>query len=269
MEESLLTHRTNILWNSVLTVIAIVGLTELLLILPWDIPELRGYAFMDIIDIARANFAILDIPTHGVDVISIVLIFFWALAGLTAGARSRRLVQGTISGLLGSIFVILLVTIGGLFLDGLSGANALPASVGLVIGLVTSTIFGGIGGSKDTKGKKLPEYKSSSYKKKWGKTTNTWDLVASTDLMRGFDITVTVFNKKLFLQVDPCSRIIRQESFLDTLHFERKNISMEGIIIKYKGSPFLYLQRCVDSCPQSLSCCFFVAGRSIYLTCHE
>ena len=57
--------------------------------------------------------------------------------------------------------------------------------------------------------------------------------------MRGFDITVTVFNKKLFLQVDPCSRIIRQESFLDTLHFERKKISMEEIILKYKGNPVI------------------------------
>lgn len=167
MEESLLTPRTNILWNSVLTVIAIVGLTELLLILPWDIPELRGYAFMDIIDIARANFAILDIPTHGVDGISIVLIFFWALAGLTAGARSRRLVQGTISGLLGSIFVILLVTIGGLFLDGLSGANALPASVGLVIGLGTATIFGGIGGKLTSASSKMIREEKATKNKIW------------------------------------------------------------------------------------------------------
>ena len=59
------------------------------------------------------------------------------------------------------------------------------------------------------------------------------------NVMRGFDITVSVFNKKLFLQVDPCSRILRQESFLDTLQFERKNISFEEIVLKYKGSPVM------------------------------
>ena len=173
MEESLLTPRTNVLWNSVLTVIAIVGLTELLLILPWDIPELRGYAFMDIIDIARANFTILDISTHGFDGISMILILFWAIAGLTAGARSRRLVQGMFSGLLGSIFVVLLVTIGGLFLDGLSGADALPASVGLVLGLGTATIFGGIGGKLTSTSSKMIQKEKKTKRKIWT-TEDKW-----------------------------------------------------------------------------------------------
>jgi len=152
-----------------LTVIAIVGLTELLLLLPWDIPELRGYAFMDIIDIARANFAILDVPTHGFDSISIVLLLFWALSGLTAGARSRRLVQGMFSGLLGSIFVVLLVTIGGLFLDGLSGADALPSSVGLVLGVGTATILGGIGGKLTSASSKTILQEKSTKRKIWTK----------------------------------------------------------------------------------------------------
>ena len=39
---------------------------------------------------------------------------------------------------------------------------------------------------------------------------------------RGFGITVSVFNKKLFLQVDPCSRVLRDETFLETLEMDRK-----------------------------------------------
>ena len=56
---------------------------------------------------------------------------------------------------------------------------------------------------------------------------------------RGFGVTVSVFNKKLYLQVDPCSRVLRDETFLQTLEFERKSISLEEIAFKYKGHPVL------------------------------
>ena len=146
LQEYLLTRRTNILRNAFLTVIAIMGLTELLLILPLDIPELKGFAFMDFVDLSRANFQILDIRDHGVDLVTGVLLFFWALAGLAAGSRSRSTVQGAISGFLGTIFVVGIATIGGIFLGGLTFSTALPPSLGIAVGLGTATIIGGLGG---------------------------------------------------------------------------------------------------------------------------
>ena len=56
---------------------------------------------------------------------------------------------------------------------------------------------------------------------------------------RGYSITVTTYNKKLFIQVDPCSRVLRDESFLQTLEEERKKISLEEIKIKYQNHPVL------------------------------
>ncbi len=147
MEEYILAPRTNILWNAVLTVVAIIGLTELLRILPWDIPELIGFAFMDIIDLARANFMILDITTRVFNLVTIALMLFWALAGLAAGARSRHATRGAISGFIGGIFIVLLVVIGGIILEDKSISTALPPVVGIILGLGIATIIGGIGGS--------------------------------------------------------------------------------------------------------------------------
>lgn len=147
MEEYILAPRTNILWNAVLTVVAIIGLTELLRILPWDIPELIGFAFMDIIDLARANFMILDITTRVFNLVTIVLLVFWALAGLAAGARSRHAARGAISGLLGGIFIVLIVVIGGMILEDQSLNTALPPVVGIILGLGITTIVGGMGGA--------------------------------------------------------------------------------------------------------------------------
>ena len=50
---------------------------------------------------------------------------------------------------------------------------------------------------------------------------------------------MTTYNKKLFIQVDPCSRVLRDESFLQTLEEERKKISLEEIKIKYQNHPVL------------------------------
>ncbi|MFQ6125388.1 MAG: zinc-ribbon domain-containing protein [Candidatus Heimdallarchaeota archaeon] len=147
MEEYILAPRTNILWNAVLTVVAIIGLTELLRILPWDIPELIGFAFMDVIDLARANFMILDITNRVINLATIVLLAFWTLAGLAAGARSRHAARGVISGLLGGILLVLIVVIGGIILEDQSINTALPPIVGIIIGLGTTTIVGGIGGA--------------------------------------------------------------------------------------------------------------------------
>lgn len=147
MDEYILAPRTNILWNAALTVVAIIGLTELLRILPWDIPELIGFAFMDIIDLARVNFMILDITTRVFNLVTIVLMLFWALAGLAAGARSRHATRGAISGLIGGIFIVLLVVIGGMIIEDKSLSTALPPVVGIILGLGTATIVGGIGGA--------------------------------------------------------------------------------------------------------------------------
>lgn len=59
------------------------------------------------------------------------------------------------------------------------------------------------------------------------------------NVWRGFDITVATYNKKIYLQVDPCSRVLRQDSFFQTLDDERRRISLEEINAKYKGSPVL------------------------------
>lgn len=56
---------------------------------------------------------------------------------------------------------------------------------------------------------------------------------------RGFDITVTTYNKKLYLQVDPCSRVLREENFLETLEKDKKDLSLEEMNNKYKGHPLL------------------------------
>ena len=45
------------------------------------------------------------------------------------------------------------------------------------------------------------------------------------NVWRGHMATVAVFNKKLYLQVDPCSRVLRDENFLETMNEEKKNLS--------------------------------------------
>lgn len=171
MHESVLTPRTNVLWNAILTLIVITGLVELLLILPWDIPELKGFAFMDIIDLARVNFQILDVPSRGFDPTTSLLLFFWALAGLAAGARSRRVLQGAFSGLLGTIFVVLLATGGGIFLNDLSASEALPPGVGIALGAMTAIILGGLGGKLTISSAK--EFREQKTAKVWAKD-DTW-----------------------------------------------------------------------------------------------
>lgn len=59
------------------------------------------------------------------------------------------------------------------------------------------------------------------------------------NVWRGFDITVSAYNKRLFLQIDPCSRVLREESFLQTLEADRQRITLEEINFKYKGHPVL------------------------------
>jgi len=59
------------------------------------------------------------------------------------------------------------------------------------------------------------------------------------NVWRGFDITVSAYNKTLFLQIDPCSRVLREESFFQTIESDRENLKIEEINIKYKGSPVL------------------------------
>lgn len=52
-------------------------------------------------------------------------------------------------------------------------------------------------------------------------------------------MTVATYNQKIYLQVDPCSRVLRQDSFLQTIEDERKNLSLPEINVKYKGHPVL------------------------------
>lgn len=81
------------------------------------------------------------------------------------------------------------------------------------------------------------------------------------NVWRGLNITVTVLNKSLYLQVDPCSRVLRDESFLETLEADRKRLSISDMNIKYKdqpvirkyGSPKIYkiVEIDVSQCPKS------------------
>ena len=72
---------------------------------------------------------------------------------------------------------------------------------------------------------------------------------------RGYSITVTTYNKKLFIQVDPCSRVLRDKSFLQTLDEEKRNkLSSLEIKIKYQnysvlrqyGNPKIYKIEDID-----------------------
>ncbi len=171
MHESVLSRRTNIIWNAVLTFIAITGLVELLLIIPWDITELKGFAFMDLVDLAQANFQIMDISSRGFDLATLLLLFFWALAGMAAGARSRRIKQGAFSSFLGAIFVVLLATGGSMYLDGLSATDALPPGIGIALGVITTMILGGLGGKLTISGAK--EFQQQKDAKVWEKD-DTW-----------------------------------------------------------------------------------------------
>ena len=124
---------------------------------------------MDIIDIARANFTILDLGARGIDSTTILLVIFWGLAGLAAGARSRRMGKGVISGLLGSIFIVLLVTVGGIFLDSLATESAIPPIIGIISGMGTATIFGGLGGKITSAPAKSMLKDNASKRKIWTK----------------------------------------------------------------------------------------------------
>ena len=64
--------------------------------------------------------------------------------------------------------------------------------------------------------------------KEWG--LNVW---------RGYKATVVPYNGKIFLQVDVCSRVLREESFLMTIEQDRKTLTLEEINVKYSGSSIL------------------------------
>jgi hypothetical protein len=57
------------------------------------------------------------------------------------------------------------------------------------------------------------------------------------NVWRGYAITVAYYNKKLFLQVDPCSRIVRTDTFLQIL--DKENLSNQEFNAKYKGTNVL------------------------------
>lgn len=54
---------------------------------------------------------------------------------------------------------------------------------------------------------------------------------------RGFKANIVNINYKLYLQIDVCSRILREESFLTTLKKQLENkLTQQAIVQKYKGS---------------------------------
>lgn len=59
------------------------------------------------------------------------------------------------------------------------------------------------------------------------------------NVWRGYKATIAPYNGKIFLQIDACSRILREENFLMTLEKDKKEISLEEMNLKYKGSPIL------------------------------
>ena len=44
------------------------------------------------------------------------------------------------------------------------------------------------------------------------------------NVWRGYKITVAPYNGKFYIQIDPCSRVLRSESFLTTIENDRKNL---------------------------------------------
>jgi hypothetical protein len=83
----------------------------------------------------------------------------------------------------------------------------------------------------------LVELSSGSYYNK--DTINDNKADGRLNVWRGFNVTVTIYNRKLFLQVDPCSRVIREETFLQTIEQDRRYASLEEISYKYKDHPIL------------------------------
>jgi aubergine-like protein len=56
------------------------------------------------------------------------------------------------------------------------------------------------------------------------------------NVWRGYKATIAPYNNRIFLQVDVCSRVLRDESFLVTLEMDRKQLSLEEINVKYAQS---------------------------------
>lgn len=67
-------------------------------------------------------------------------------------------------------------------------------------------------------------YPGSYYNKT---TINDNKTDAKLSVWRGYDLTVSIYNNKMFLQIDPCSRVLREESFLSTMEASRKALSKE------------------------------------------
>ncbi len=59
------------------------------------------------------------------------------------------------------------------------------------------------------------------------------------NVWRGYKASIAPVNNKIFIQIDVCSRVLRGESFLETLEAERRDLSLEQINIKYEGSTVL------------------------------
>jgi aubergine-like protein len=56
------------------------------------------------------------------------------------------------------------------------------------------------------------------------------------NVWRGYKAIIAPYNNRIFLQVDVCSRVLRDESFLVTLEMDRKQLSLEEINVKYAQS---------------------------------
>lgn len=68
---------------------------------------------------------------------------------------------------------------------------------------------------------------------------NRYKAEGKLNVWRGFDVTVSVYNKCLYLQVDPCSRVLKDETFLETLEADKGKISLPEMNMKYVGQPIL------------------------------
>ncbi len=56
------------------------------------------------------------------------------------------------------------------------------------------------------------------------------------NVWRGFKASIAPFNNRIFIQIDVCSRVLREENFLVTLDNDRKQLTLEEINVKYSGS---------------------------------
>jgi hypothetical protein len=50
---------------------------------------------------------------------------------------------------------------------------------------------------------------------------------------------VTPINNKFYLQIDPISKVFREENFLTTIENDKKKLTLDQLNEKYKDSPVL------------------------------